>query len=127
MTKLTSAVEVLRFDRELMPPVTGNEVASTFGWSSRLHQPFAGHRWLAVISCAVYALLYVAVMWVEIGLQYDRYAGRVALGSPVVFGLIAVTTFAALKFCWQRATRGDDYSLTLSFLIRSQPRSLRMD
>ena len=115
--RLTSAVEVLRFDQELMPPATGNEVASAFGWSSRLHQPFAGHWWLAVISCAVYAGLYVAVMWVEIGLQYDRYAAKVSLGSPVIFGLIAATTYATLKLCWRRAVRGDEYSLTLSFLI----------
>lgn len=117
MAKLNSAVEVLRFDRELMPPVAGNEAAAAFGLSSRLYEPFAGHRGLVLVSCLVYASLYVMTMWAEIALQYDRYAGRVVLGMPFVISLMSVTTYAALKLCWRRAARGDDYSLTFGFLI----------
>lgn len=117
VAKLTSAVEVLRFDRELMPPIAGHEAAAAFGLSSRLQQLLAGHRGLALVSCAVYAILYVLPMWVEISLQYERYAARVAMGMPFVIGLMSVTTYAALKLCWRRVARGDDYSLAFSFLI----------
>lgn len=110
-------MSVLRYDADLIPPVSGQEAAAAFGLSSRLNEPFAGHRALVLVSCLVYASLYVMTMWAGIALQYDRYAGRVALGMPFVIILMSVTTYAAMKLCWRRAARGDDYSLTFSFLI----------
>lgn len=117
VAKLTSAVEALRFDQELMPPVAPVEVAAAFGISARLNEPFGGHIWMVLISCALYALLYVETLWTEIGLQIDHYADYALRGTPVIFVLIFSTTFAALRLCHRRVQRGGDYSLTLSFCL----------
>lgn len=117
MAKLTSAVKVLRFDQALMPPVAPAEVAAAFGISARLNEPFGGHFWMVLISCALYALLYVETLWTEIGLQVDHYARYALQGTPVIFILIFATTFALLRICHRRVVRGDDYSLTLGLCL----------
>jgi len=72
---------------------------------------------MGIVSCALYALLYVAGYWAEVGLQLERYAKYPLRATPVVFILIFTTTYFALKLCHQRVLRGDNYSLTLSLCL----------
>lgn len=108
---------MLRFDKELMPPVASTEVAVSFGISARLGEPFGGHWWMAVVSCALYALLYVETYWAEVGLQLERYAKYPLRATPIVFVLIFTTTYFALKLCHRRVLREGNYSLTLSLCL----------
>lgn len=108
---------MLRFDRELMPPVTPTEVAVSFGVSAWLGESFGGHWWMAIVSCALYALLYVEAFWTEVGMQMERYAKYPLRATPIVFVLIFASTFIALKLCHRRTLRGANYSLMPSLCL----------
>ncbi len=100
-----------------MPPVAPTEVATSFGMSARLGESFGGHWWMAVVSSALYALLYVDAYWGEIGMQLERYASYALRATPIAFLLIFTTTFFALRLCHRRVLRGDQYSLALSLCL----------
>lgn len=117
VAKLKRAVEVLRYDRELMPPVAPGDVAGAFGLSARLHEPFGGHLWLVLLGCALYAGLYTATLWMEVGLKLNLYLSQVLLGSPFVFVLIFATAYPVLKLCWRRVVRDAGYTLTICFVV----------
>jgi len=118
--RFKAVIDILRHDPALMNPLSHADIAAVFGLSAKIHLPFGGHWWLVVVSCVLYALLYVSTLWIEIGLQLDRYAKGSAKGSPIIFALMFVTTYVSLKFCWRRVVQGTP-ALIFSFLVLLAP------
>jgi hypothetical protein len=95
--RLDDAVRVLRADLSLAHALTVREMSGLFGMSASLDQPFGGHRRHALVASAMYALLYAVPVFVEIGSWWDRLGRWGAIGFPLVFLWMWITTAVALE------------------------------
>ncbi len=89
--KLNAAITVLETDRTLLETITAKEVAGAFGVSAGLTNAFGGQQWFVFVAGALYGLLLVAAMFLEIAWRFDLY-GRQAMivAVPVfVWGLLS--------------------------------------
>jgi DNA-binding winged helix-turn-helix (wHTH) protein len=93
------------------------EVSLSESAGTGLSSAFAGHVRHVVTSCAMYALLYVIALVVEIAYQYDRFGSSELKLAPLVFLWIFGTSVAGLYVAWRRVCRGELNGLYPPLLI----------
>lgn len=82
--RLDGCVRVLRHDPNLALGAPTGEMLSVLGMSGRLDLAFGGHRGFVLLIASLYASLYVASVWTELGYSYDRFGMLAWILSPVV-------------------------------------------
>lgn len=103
--RLRTAITVLTADRNLLAELNPEQVAGTFGMSGLWAQFCGGHWQLILWSGSLYALTYVALLFLEIAYRFDLY-GRMAVMLVVPVWLwMWVTTALALWIVWQFIVR----------------------
>lgn len=115
--RLKSAVRVLDSEAGLIESLPAEDVAMSFGLSARLELPWGGHRWHAILSCALYAALYVVALLVEIAYQFDIYRRAGLLVAPFVFAWIFVASLGGLAADWRLTRAGSRRGLAASMAI----------
>jgi DNA-binding winged helix-turn-helix (wHTH) protein len=82
--------------------------------AARLATTFGGHLWHVLASSALYALLYVVALLLEVAYQFDRLGPPVIKLTPWVFLWVFVTAAAGLWVDWRWTSRGKTAGLLLS-------------
>jgi hypothetical protein len=75
---------------------------------------FGGHSCFALMSCALYAVLYVVALFVEIAYEFDRYGAGAVKAAPLVFLWVWGTSVAGLIAGVRVTLRGKGGGLALS-------------
>jgi DNA-binding winged helix-turn-helix (wHTH) protein len=78
---------------------------------------FGGHLRHALAGCALYALLYVDALFLEVAYQFDRLGSLALKLSPLVFLWVFGTAAAALWVDWRLTVRGKTTGLLFSLPI----------
>ena len=84
MQKLEACVGALQHSPAIRPIPPTPEVFSVLGLSGRLDSAFGGHRRFVLLIASLYASLYVASVWTELGYAYDLFGMLAWILSPVV-------------------------------------------
>jgi DNA-binding winged helix-turn-helix (wHTH) protein len=84
---------------------------------ARSRLSFNRHLWHMVISCTLYALLYVVALLVEIAYEFDYYKNTVLKIASLIFLWVFITSLGGLAFGWKWTTKGKGRGWALSFLI----------
>lgn len=93
---------------DLCPPPRGAESAA------RLAATFGGHGWHVLVSSALYALLYVVALLLEVAYQFDRLGPPAIKLTPWVFLWVFGAAAAGLGVDWKWTSRGKTAGLLLS-------------
>ena len=114
--RLRTAITVLASDRSLLAGLGAEQIAGTFGMSGLWAQFCGGHWQLLLWGGALYALTYVALLFLEIAYRFDLY-GKTAmtLAFPVWLWMWG-TTALSLWIVWQFMIREWAGSLLIGVL-----------
>lgn len=82
--------------------------------AARLAATFGGHLWHVLASSALYALLYVVVLLLEVAYQFDRLGPPAIKLTPWVFLWVFGAAAAGLWVDWRWTSRGKTAGLLLS-------------
>lgn len=82
--------------------------------AARLAATFGGHLWHVLASSALYALLYVVALLLEVAYQFDRLGPPAIKLTPWVFLWVFVSAAAGLWVDWRWTSRGKTVGLLLS-------------
>lgn len=82
--------------------------------AARLAAPFGGHLWHVLASSALYALLYVVALLLEVAYQFDRLGPPAMKLTPWVFLWVFGAAAASLWVDWRWTLRGRTAGLLLS-------------
>ena len=90
------------------------ECAGAVSDADRLASPFGGHLWHVLVSCFLYALLYVDALFLEVAYQFELLSPLAFKLSPLVFLWIFGTSTVALWLDWRRTLGGKTTGLAIS-------------
>jgi DNA-binding winged helix-turn-helix (wHTH) protein len=82
--------------------------------AARLAAPFGGHLWHVLVSSALYALLYVIALLLEVAYQFDRLGSPALRLTPWVFFWVFGAAAVGLWVDWRWTFRGKTAGLLLS-------------
>ena len=101
--RLHEAVEALRSDKSALKSITSAQLATAFGTSSEAFFSYAGHRLHIYVASGLYALNFIAILFLEIAYQFDR----LGLTASVIALLLFVFVFGTSTWALARgATAG---------------------
>lgn len=107
----------------LMPPAalrTDKTSSHTLNVSrpamNQLASLFGGHLWHVLFSCALYALLYVVALLLEVAYQFDRFGATAVRLAPLVFLWMFVASFVGLSVDATRTRQGRAKGLVIALL-----------
>jgi hypothetical protein len=84
---------------------------------ARLSRLFSGHLWHVIMTCVLYAGLYVVTLLIEIAYQFDKYGDAGLKASPIVYLWIFGTSIIGLAVDWRFTTKSKPYGLISCILI----------
>src|ERR1017187_3600714 len=90
--RLHEAVEALRADKAALSSLTPTQLARAFGSSSEAFHPYAGHRLHVFVASGLYALNFVAILFLEIAYQFNRFGFTAFVVAPVVVAFVFGTS-----------------------------------
>ena len=99
--RLRTAITVLASDQSLLAELNPEQVAGTFGMSGMWAQFCGGHWQLMLWSGGLYALTFVALLFLEIAYRFDLYGKAAMLWAVPVWLWMWGTTVVALWIVWQ--------------------------
>ncbi len=114
---LEPAVSVLNSDSNVMQTVSQADFASAVGISAKLDLPLGGHLWHAVTSGALFGLLYMVALLVEVAYEFDRYKRGALVIAPLLFGLVLAVSTGAMWVDWRWTSGGRRAGLWVALLI----------
>lgn len=115
--RLQAAVRVLDTGPGLIQSLPPEDIATAFGVSARLELPWGGHRWHAILSCALYAALYAVALLVEVAYQFDDFGRAGLLVAAAIFVWVLVTSLGGLAADWRLTWIGRGRGLAASMAI----------
>lgn len=92
LERLHHAVRALQSDRTALRDLRPGELAKAFGISSEVFSAYSGHTTHVYIASVLYALNFIAVLFLETAYQFNRLGTAAAIVAVPVFGFIFGTS-----------------------------------
>jgi CHAT domain len=78
---------------------------------------FGSHLWHVLVTCALYASLYVVALVLEVSYDFDQFGAPVLRMLPITFGWISATSIVALALDMRATARGRKFGLVICVLL----------
>jgi len=114
---LDETVHPLNSNGRLRSSIALANAAVPLGISARLNRLFGGYLWHVIMTCVLYAGLYVVTLLIEIAYQFDSYGDAGLKASPIVYLWIFSTSIIGLAVDWKFVTKGKRHGLISCLLI----------
>lgn len=115
--KLKAAIRVLETDRTLLEAISASEVAGAFGVSAGLTSRFGGHGPFVIVASAIYGLMLMAAMLLEIAWRFDLYGQQAMTIALPLFACGMLTAMGGLWAEWKLVATGRGGGLAAGAMI----------